>query len=81
MLSVVRIGAAVARCAGPALRVNKTPRAIWAASEKVKERAGSRFNGSVHAARREPKGLLASYGPPVCSFQGAICDTGAEQNA
>jgi hypothetical protein len=38
MLSFVRIGAAAARCAGPALRVTKTPRAIWAVSEEDKSK-------------------------------------------
>lgn len=67
----MRIGAAAARCAGPALRVNKTPRAIWAVSEKgLKSEPEAVLTVSVHAARRKPMGLLVLYGPPMCSFQG-----------
>lgn len=68
----MRIGAAAARCAGPALRVNKTPRAIWAVSEKdLKSEPEAVLTVSVHAARRKPMGLLVLYGARMCSFQGA----------
>ncbi len=57
----MRIGAAAAPCAGPALRVNKTPRAIWAVSEKgLKNEPEAVSTVSVHAARRKPMGLLVS---------------------
>src|SRR5208282_1405950 len=68
----MRISAAAAPCAGPALRVNKTPRAIWAVSEKgLKNEPEAVLTVSVHAARRKPMGLLVLYGARMCSFQGA----------
>ena len=68
----MRIGAAAAPCTGPALRVNKTPRAIWAVSEKgLKNEPEAVLTVSVHAARRKPMELLVLYGPRMCSFQGA----------
>lgn len=52
--------------------MNKTPRAIWAVSEKgLKSEPEAVLTVSVHAARRKPMGLLVLYGPPMCSFQGA----------